>query len=546
MWHLLNKSHTDVHTIAYLLGTVSIFGYLISFLRDRAFAHYFGAGELLDVYVASFRIPDMLFITATAFISVYALLPMFEEKKREGDAVLREFINTTFCCLLLFLAVAGTVLFFLIPVLGERLFAEFSGGSSATFILFSRIFLIQASLFAVSSFFTALLQFKRKFLLYSLLPILYNFGIILGVVVLYPLHGPAGLAFGVLIGVFLHVFIQLPVIIHNGIIPRIAPTRRMLSECWRTVVLSVPRAAALLSVGVAQLIIFSIIISFSEGALSTYYFADNLRAVPLAVVGAAYSVAAFPILVRYAVEGNMDAFRGTVEKSLRRLFLFIFPLIAFVFALREPLISLFFETGQFTAENTFITATIVGVFVFSALTMSILTVCARALYAKRNSLIPFFVFFSLALSEVLCVHALVRYFQEHREIVSFVQEVTGLSSVQYGALFVTVSVIVLLETAAAAVILFALSRVIRQRLRPLAVSFLQHVIAAACLVLSVMALEGTFFPAMRYNSVEGVPAIAVMVVAGAAVWYTVLRLMRNKESDLLHEKLSRGIRYVWR
>ena len=172
MWNILNRSHTNVHTIAYLLGTVSILGYAVSFLRDRVFAHQFGAGEVLDVYIASFRIPDILFITATACISIYALLPIFEEKKRLGEQELREFINTTFYFLLLFLAVGTVALFFAIPVIAEHFFQGFSGESRETFILFSRMFLIQASLFAVSSFFTALLQMKRKFLLYSLLPIL--------------------------------------------------------------------------------------------------------------------------------------------------------------------------------------------------------------------------------------------------------------------------------------------------------------------------------------------------------------------------------------
>ena len=101
MLKLLNISHTNVHTIAYVLAAVSIFGYGISFIRDRVFAHYFGTGELLDIYIASFRIPDTLFIIATAFISVYALLPMFEEKLQKNAAEFQDLSthhSTTFFC----------------------------------------------------------------------------------------------------------------------------------------------------------------------------------------------------------------------------------------------------------------------------------------------------------------------------------------------------------------------------------------------------------------------------------------------------------------
>ena len=197
MRNILNVSHSNVHSIALVLGTVSVFGYIVSFLRDRAFAHYFGPGELLDVYIASFRIPDLLFIVATAFISVYALLPMFEEKKQEGERSLREFIDTSFYFLLIFLILGGTLLFFLVPVLSGYFFRGLSPEMFDTFILFSRVFLLQAILFAVSNFFTGILQFKRKFFLYALLPIVYNLGIIFGVMVLYPMFGATGLMFGV-------------------------------------------------------------------------------------------------------------------------------------------------------------------------------------------------------------------------------------------------------------------------------------------------------------------------------------------------------------
>ena len=544
MLKLLDKSHTRVHTIAYILGAVSVFGYVISFIRDRVFAHYFGPGELLDIYVASFKIPDTLFILATAFISVYALLPMFEEKQQQGPRVFQDFINTTFYFILLFLVIGGTIIFFATPFLQSNFFSGFSAEGGKTFILFNRIFLLQAALFTVSSFLVALLQLKRKFLLYSLLPIVYNAGIIIGSIFLYPIFGVWGLASGVVIGAVMSVCIQLPIIFRNRIVPIPAPTKAMVSEAWRTIKMSVPRALALLSIGIANIIIFSMIVSLSEGLLSVYYFAENLKNVPLAVIGTAYAVATFPILVSYFNKQNLRDFRATIEGSFRRLFFFILPLIAYVFVLREPLISIFFETGLFTEETTFITGTMLGMFIFSAFSMSILVLCARALYACNRSLIPFLVFFSLAVVEVVGVMVVIDFLQTNREPLLAVLEWTGIAEGRgtFGILFAVITTIVTAEIIAAAVIFITLARIINLHLRPIFHALLQNLFAIIILALVVIGTQALLFSTVQYNTLWGICTIGIMSILGAAFWYATLRLLGNKESKILYTTICRTLR----
>ena len=546
MQKLLNKSYTNVHTIAYILSGVSIFGYLISFLRDRAFAHYFGVGELLDIYVASFRIPDVLFITATAFISVYALLPMFEEKMQKRNNELQEFINTTFYFLVLFLLTGSIILFFAIPFLGKTLFSSFSGESFNTFVLFSRIYLIQASLFAISSFFTAILQLKRKFLLYSILPILYNAGIILGVIVLYPLFGALGLALGVLFGVLLNVGIQVPILIQNNVLPRLAPTRHTVEECWRTIKTSIPRASALLSHTIAEIFIFSAIVSISKGVLSIYYFAQSLRTIPLLIVGTAYSVATFPILVTSHMKNNMNAFRSVIENALRRLLFFILPIIALIFVLREPLISLLFETGFFTAETTAVTGTIVAVIMPHALTTSILIICARALYARNQSITPFIIFITLSIAEITLVYTTVQFVQNNHSALTLVQNISGLISKEHAVLFAAIAVVVSLEIIAATAILIALMRSIRQSITPLFRAFLQNMAAVIVLIVVVGLLKNLIFNTVHFNTVKGVFAIGVMSATGVLFWYITLYILKNKEGELLKRKIKQILKKIWK
>lgn len=529
---------------------MSVLGFVISFVRDRAFAYHLGTGELLDVYVASFRIPDLLFISATAFISLYALLPLLEETERDGKKALQAFINTTFYFLLIYLVVAGTALFFAIPVIGEHLFSHFSDEGFDTFILFSRLFLIQAILFAIAGFFTAILQYKRRFFLYSLLPILYNIGILIGVFFFYPMVGPVGLAAGVVFGVVLNIGAQLFVITKHQVLTALAPARHMLPMLRRTVVMSIPRAASFLSLGLSHVLIFSVIVSLSEGALSVYYFAENIRAIPLVVVGMAYSVASFPILVNHFTNNSMHLFKEVLLRSIRHLFFFIFPLIAFVFALREELISFFFETGHFTPDMTFITGTIVGAFVFGAITVSVISLCARALHACGRSWTTFSILFLHSVAEVSAVFLLVEYLYGSA-VLGVIQEVTGLSGSGYGTLFAVVLIIVAIEIITAGVILLVLLRVTGQRYRPVIVSFVQNAIAAVVLALVLSLAQATVFVDIAYASpdgifsLQGLASIGALGIIGVLVWYPTLRLMKNRESILFGDTVRAQLQAIW-
>ena len=431
-------------------------------------------------------------------------------------------------------------------LLGDALFSKFSGESQEIFVLFSRVYLIQASLFAISTFFTAILQLKRKFLLYSLLPILYNAGIIFGVMVLYPLFGAAGLALGVLIGVALHTLIQLPVMLQNNILPHLAPTARTARECWRTIKMSIPRASALLSHSVAYIFILSTVATISEGAVSVFYFAEHIKAVPAYVIGTAYSVATFPILVTHFTENNMRAFRTVLENALRRLFFFILPAIALIFILREPIISLLFQTGLFTAETVTATAVIVGVFVVGALTISVLLLCVRALYACGRSLEAFVIFFALSITEIVLVRTVIPLMQNNHALLTSVQNSVGLESAAHTLLFTTALIIVVPEILASIVVVKVLFRHTQQKLRPLVQAFLQNALAIAALIFAVAVPKSLYFSDMDFNSFEGVLAIGGMSVVGVIAWYVALCLLKNKERVILEKKILTLFRRVWK
>src|SRR3990167_5464267 len=72
-----------LHQAAYLLAALTLASQVLALLRDRAFAHTFGAGEVLDLYYAAFRVPDLVFAVVSSLVSAYVLIPRIAGMDRE-------------------------------------------------------------------------------------------------------------------------------------------------------------------------------------------------------------------------------------------------------------------------------------------------------------------------------------------------------------------------------------------------------------------------------------------------------------------------------
>ncbi len=79
-----------------------------------------------------------------------------------------------------------------------------------------RVMLLSPLFFGLSNLAGGILNSFRNFIAYAFAPIFYNLGIIAGVVFLVPRFGYMGLAYGVVLGAFLHMLIQLPSVFALG------------------------------------------------------------------------------------------------------------------------------------------------------------------------------------------------------------------------------------------------------------------------------------------------------------------------------------------
>ena len=374
-----------LHQAAYVLAALTLVSQVLALLRDRTFAYTFGAGHTLDLYYAAFRIPDLVFALVASLVSAYVLIPRIANGSREETRTLLSrstsflLIGGGLICLVLGIF-APQLLFFLYP--------DFANvPESADFILLGRILLLQPIILGISSIVTSVTQVHRRFLLFALSPVLYNLGIIFGVVALYPRYGLPGIGMGVVLGALAHGALHIPVLLRAGVFPRLVWLRaRDLVPLIRD---SVPRSLALGMGSITALVLTALAARAGTGSVSVFTLASNLEAVPLALIGSSYAVAAFPALSEASSPERRPEFTRVLFASARHIVLWSLVSLGLIVVLRAHLVRAILGTGAFDWDATRLTAALLAIFAVGLAAQGLILLFSRALYAAHQSWRPF-------------------------------------------------------------------------------------------------------------------------------------------------------------
>jgi len=387
VFNLIYKEIRGLHQAAYVLALFTLASQLLAIIRDRVLAHRFGAGEVLDIYYAAFRVPDLLFVLFASILSVYVLLPFVLRASQKGKVEANRLLSQLFTLFLLgYICVSGVVWLYA-PYLSTYLFPGFDSALQVDLVEVMRLLLIQPLLLGVSSLLGVVTQMHHRFVVYAISPLFYNIGIIYGALYLYDLMGTTGLVWGVIIGAFGHVIIQVPFVWKSGLLPGFTFLFDF-REILDIFSVALPRALTL-SLTQIQLTFFVLLASLmSVGSVSVMQFANNLYAVPLAIIGASYSVAAFPTLAALLTERKLHEFSSYVLTVLRHIIFWGLPTVALIIVLRAHIVRIILGSGAFDWDATRLTAAVLAIFALALVFQSMLLVILRAFYAGGKATLP--------------------------------------------------------------------------------------------------------------------------------------------------------------
>lgn len=397
---LFNREFSKISEAALVLGFFTLFSQVLGIVRDRLLAGNIGAGSNLDIYYAAFRVPDLLFTLGASLVSVSILMPFFKARYDNSHEAGHKFLHDIFTVFFIFITLASIITAIIMPYIAGYLFPGFNAEELSQSIMLSRIMLLSPILLGISNLLATITQAFKQFFVYALAPVFYNLGIIIGIVLLYPIFGIAGLGYGVVFGAFLHMVIQIPVVIRHGLVPRLS--LKIQWEHIKTVIgHSLPRTITLSMSKIVFLIFVSIASTLVSGTISVFNLSYNLQSVPLAIIGVSYSVAAFPVLVDYFNSNDHKKFMSHVMGPIRQIIFWSMPIISLFIILRAQIVRVILGTGNFDWADTRLTAASLALFIISVIAQSIVLLLVRAYYASGKTWKPLWITLVSSVSTIL-------------------------------------------------------------------------------------------------------------------------------------------------
>lgn len=373
-----------------VLAIASLVSRIFGLVRDRTLAAHFGAGDVTDAYFAAFKIPDLIFnllilgALSSAFIPIFTeYLHKNGEDKDEAWGIVNSLVNVGMVILAVILI--GAAVF--APMLAKAVAPGFDPSKQELVISMMRVMLLSPLFFGISNLAGGILNSFRNFLAYAVAPILYNLGIIAGVIWLVPRFGNIGLAYGVVLGAFLHMAIQLPGVFSHGYRYKWhwnVKHPALKKMAW----LMLPRT---LGIAVAQVnvVVNTIIAStLAVGSVAVLNWADNLQSLPIGIFGISFAVAVFPVLAEKYTLQKIDEFRDDFVRVFRQIMFLIIPTMALYWLLRAQIVRLVLGSGQFGWEDTRFTISVLAFMTFGMIAQATIPLLARSFYALQDTKTP--------------------------------------------------------------------------------------------------------------------------------------------------------------
>ena len=386
------KENSRVIKAAGVVGAATLLSRILGYIRDAVIAWYFGAGHSSDAFIAAFRIPNLLrkiFGEGAISNAVIPVLTDYLTKDGKNESLrLAQAALFVLSIVLVVLSICGILLAPLIVKIIAPGFVDSPGKIPLTItllrIMFPYIFFV-----GLVALCMGILNVFGHFAAPALAPVLLNLAIICSVIFICPyLSNPVmGLAIGVIIGGGLQLLLQVPFMIRKGLILR--PRGRLFHPGLKKIGMLMPPIIFGGAVYQINVLIDGLLGSLlKEGSVSYLYFADRLVQFPLGIFAIAAATAVLPSLSRQAATHDVGALKDTFSYAVRLIIFLTIPSMVGLIILREPIVALLFQRGEFSSLATQLTAQALLYYAIGLGAFSAVKIVAATFFALKDTRTP--------------------------------------------------------------------------------------------------------------------------------------------------------------
>ena len=376
----------------FIVSAMTMLSRVLGLVRDVVLLNVFGAGKDFDTFVVAFRIPNFFRRLFAEGAFSQAFIPVLTEyKSTKTHAEVQILISRVFGCLATFM----TTLTFIAMIAAPAILYVYAPGFHSDpekFALATDMFrlTIPYLLFmSLTAFASSILNSYGSFSTPAFAPVLLNVTMIAAAWWLTPYMAEPIMALGwaVVVAGILQLAIQIPELWRKKLL--IPPKVDFKHEgVDRIMKLMLP---ALFGVSVTQinLLLNTIWASFmQDGSVSWLYSAERMTELPLGLIGVAIGTVILPSLSARHAEQDQTKFRGMIDWAARVIMLVGIPASIALFMLSTPIIQALFQRGQFTVEDTQMTALALQCMSAGVISFMLIKVFAPGFYAQQDTKTP--------------------------------------------------------------------------------------------------------------------------------------------------------------
>ena len=392
----LEKKQNTILSAGVIIATANLFSLIAGVVRDRLLlGQYYGpgvAGEMYTAFQLAFQLPDTMYQLIVLGALSAAFIPIFTEtwkKRSKKDAYV---LTSTVMTILLIAFIAASVLVFIFAdqITAFRTGDEFTPLQIKVAADLTKIMIVAQILFAISNFYTGILQSFQRFILPAISPLFYNLGIILGAYFFKEQYGIYGAGIGVIIGAFLHMIIQFPLVYKLGF------------RFTFSLDLSFPGVKKLFSLMPARVLTYSLtevqnlalgFFATSIGSISFMIIKLGLRlmTMPIRLFGVSIGQASLPFLSEESSTLDTEKFKVLVVQSLNQISFFALPSSVLLLILRVPIVRLAYGARNLDWTSTLSIGRVVAILALSVAAQALVQLLIRAFHALEDTKTPFIV-----------------------------------------------------------------------------------------------------------------------------------------------------------
>jgi putative peptidoglycan lipid II flippase len=516
------SENSRVIKAAGVVGAATLLSRILGFVRDAVIAWYFGAGFSSDAFIAAFRIPNLFRrLFAEGSLSA-AFIPVFTEyvvnnDQDEAFSLARSAFRLL--SIILIIATIGGIL--LSPWIVRLIAPGFDAQKISLTVTLTRLMFPYFFCIGLMALCMGILNVLGHFAAPALAPVILNLTIIGSVLFISPtMPTPViGLALGVLIGGVLQLALQLPILVHKGF--RFWKKARLMHPALNKVGISI--IPMTLGGGVYQInIIVGTFLAtlLAEGSVTYLYFADRLVQFPLGIFAIAAATAVLPSLSRQAAIREFDELRKTFAQALKLVFFISIPAMVGLIVLKEPIVILLFQRGEFDAAATQLTAQAVLYYGLGLWAFSAVRIVAATFFAMQDTRTP-------VIMAVISI------------IANIILAVVLMKPLAHGGLALATSLSSMLN-------LGLLVHALRSKLGSLgwisiAQSACKTLLSSVGMGLAVWGIAGTVVPTANRTMAGLLGGLAASIVIGLCIYGVLSYLVKSQELKSILTEARRGI-----